>query len=105
MLPKKQRLTRIEIEEIKKGGQTLVSPSFRLRYTKNNETFKVAPVVSKKVSSNAVNRNSIRREIYNVVESLEKDLIGLNIIIFLQKKLEIKDISKELTETLKSIKK
>ncbi|MFT5359836.1 MAG: ribonuclease P protein component [Candidatus Paceibacteria bacterium] len=104
MLPKKERLNRGEIETIKKGGNTISSPFFRIKYVKNKGFLKLAPVVSKKVSDNAVERNSIRKEIYRFAETNKEKLQGFSILVFLQKKIKKEDISSELTKLLTKIK-
>jgi ribonuclease P protein component len=106
MLPKKQRLTRKEIDKILKGGHTVSSPSFRVKYSINNISFKVASVVSKKISKLAVTRNSLRREIYNSVlkhKEETKKLEGLNLVVFMQKRIEKENLDLELSKTLEKI--
>lgn len=52
-------------------GYTIRSPYCALRYVKNREgTYRVAVVVSKKVSKAATNRNRIRRRTYEAIRIL-----------------------------------
>lgn len=46
--------------------------SLKYRQNSNKSTYRLAVVVSKKVSKSAVVRNRIRRRIYEVVRSLEE---------------------------------
>jgi ribonuclease P protein component len=50
-------------------GKTVRGPLFALKYApnRNRQTYRLAVVVSKKISKAAVDRNRIRRRIYEVV--------------------------------------
>jgi ribonuclease P protein component len=54
-------------------GKTMRTPFFALRYALNNRrtTYRLAVVVSRKVSKSAVVRNRIRRRLYEVVRQLD----------------------------------
>lgn len=54
-------------------GQTVRGPVLSLRYVKNErqKNYRLAVVVSKKVSKSAVTRNRIRRRLYEQVRLLE----------------------------------
>ncbi len=54
-----------------KRGQTVRGQAISLRYCHNNrqQDYRVAVVVSKKVSKSAVMRNRIRRRVYEVVRT------------------------------------
>jgi ribonuclease P protein component len=54
-------------------GKTLRTPFFSLRFVMNNRrtTYRLAVVVSRKVSKSAVVRNRIRRRIYEIVRQLD----------------------------------
>lgn len=54
-----------------KQGKAVRSSAITLRYAKNTrrDTFRVAVVVSKKVSKSAVKRNRIRRRVYEAVRA------------------------------------
>lgn len=54
-----------------KQGQVVRGPAMSLKYALNQrrQTYRVAVVVSKKVSKSAVTRNRIRRRVYEAVRS------------------------------------
>ena len=55
-------------------GKTVRSESLSLKYCDNNrEDYRLAVIVSKKVSKSAVKRNRIRRRIYEVVRIIKKN--------------------------------
>ena len=65
-------------------GQTVRSPWLGLKYAVNprRSTYRVAVVVSKKVSKSAVQRNRIRRRVYEAFQSEAGDITKPNDLIF-----------------------
>lgn len=64
MLPKTNRLTRLDVETLKKQGHKLNSNSFLFLYLVGDDnTSKFGVLVSKKISKNAVYRNTLKRKI------------------------------------------
>lgn len=64
MLRSKNRVGRERFAEVMKNGARISTPLFLARYLKNSgdqRWFKLAVVVSKKISSKAVNRNNFKR--------------------------------------------
>ncbi len=63
---------RASIQRLYKSGKLVRSASFSLRYAPNpkREDYRLAVVVSKKVSKSAVVRNRIRRRVYEHVRIL-----------------------------------
>ncbi len=59
-----------------KKGQTLREPMVNLRWAPRpaGKPYRVAVVVSRKVSKSAVTRNRIRRRIYAAVHGMDKDV-------------------------------
>lgn len=57
-------------------GKTIRTPYFSLRFAQNNRrtTYRLAIVVSRKVSKSAVVRNRIRRRMYEVVRQVDRDI-------------------------------
>ena len=57
-------------------GKTVRTSFFSLRYVVNNRrtTYRLAVVVSRKVSKSAVVRNRIRRRMYEVVRQIDRDI-------------------------------
>lgn len=65
-------------------GKTLRTKYFSIKYAPNSrrETYRVAVVVSKKVSKSAPTRNRIRRRLYELVRvELAEKLSNLDIVI------------------------
>ena len=63
------------LDFVYKQGQTVRGPAVTLKFVKNNrqQQFRVAVVVSKKVSKSAVKRNRMRRRVFAIVrEQLEQ---------------------------------
>ncbi|MEI6490867.1 MAG: ribonuclease P protein component, partial [bacterium] len=74
MLPKKQRLTSVEIEEVMIKGKPLFSDFFVVKFIKNHtleiaQGFKISAVSPKKPFSTAALRNKARRRIYSALTS------------------------------------
>lgn len=61
------------LQYVYRHGQTVRGPLCALRFVPNThrDTYRLAVVVSKKVSKSAVVRNRIRRRLYEVVRGLE----------------------------------
>lgn len=59
-----------------RNGQTVRGPLCAVKYTNNprRQSYRLAVVVSRKVSKSAVVRNRIRRRIYEVVRLLENSI-------------------------------
>ncbi len=102
MLKKKERLSRKEFNRFFSLGKKFHSKNIQLIYF----TFKtrhISVVVSKKVSKLAVDRNKLRRRVYNIVRNSEKK----GIFIFLMKKnsntLSYQNIKEELVELINNI--
>jgi len=63
---------RAGIQRLMRGGQSVRSGSFALRFTPNpkRSSYRLAVVVSRKISKSAVVRNRIRRRLYERVRIL-----------------------------------
>src|SRR3990167_10762135 len=73
------------------------SPSFNLRYEKNEGVLKVAVVVSKKVDKRATVRNKIKRQILeNVRHKINQD-VPFN-LVFYAKTASADNLEKEIDE-------
>jgi ribonuclease P protein component len=87
-------------------GQILRGPHMALKYIANQRTaeYRVAVVVSRKVSKSAVVRNRIRRRIYESVRSLEGSIKGSYDLVFLVREAELAKIrAKELHKAVESL--
>lgn len=82
MLKKKQRLSKRQFDTFFRTGKRLHSPLFQVIYARTAD-FHGAVVVGKKVHKRAVDRNLLRRRVYNVLYRLsqDQDLNGVYIII------------------------
>ena len=65
MLPKKNRVSTKEVDEVFKRGSSLSSPSLSFKYLKNkNKEVKISFMAPKSVAKLAVKRNLLRRRGY-----------------------------------------
>lgn len=82
MLKKKERLTKKEFDRSFSVGRRLHSPLFTLVWEDGSD-FHGAVVVGKKVFKRAVDRNRLRRRLYNILYRLsrENNLLGVYIIL------------------------
>jgi len=75
MLSKNNRLNKELFDELLKKGVVLHSPLFSFRFKdEGTDAFRVAFVVSKKVSPFAVDRNRLKRRGYSAVRAVLKKL-------------------------------
>lgn len=82
MLKKSDRLTKKEFDRFFSSGRRLHTPLFTLVHT-SQAGFNGAVVVGKKVFKRAVDRNKLRRRLYNILYRLsrEQTLSGVYIIL------------------------
>lgn len=80
MLPKRARMSAIEVREVIKTGRSARVASLSAKYQAST-TPKVAVVISKKVASGAVERNRLRRMVYR---SLPAPLPHARVVLFVQ---------------------
>lgn len=104
MLPKEKRIGREQIEFILKKGESSTSKLFIIRYIRNNEkTSRYAIVASAKLSKKAVERNRVRRQIYEAIRLIEKERSidkNLDIVLIPKKQIfksEFEGIKEDLT--------
>lgn len=75
MLEKKYRIERNQTQYILKKGKDSVSKLFIIRYIKNNKEFnRYCSVVSKKIYTKAVDRNKLRRQIYEAIRTASSEI-------------------------------
>ena len=91
MLKKRERLTRAQFNEYFSSGRRIHSPSLTIIHVPHSQ-FSGAVVVGKKVHKKAVDRNRLRRRVYNQLyqQKLKHDLVGVYICI-------VKPAAKELS--------
>lgn len=81
------------------------SPSFTVRYGKNDQGLRVAAVVSKRVDKRATVRNKIKRKILNSIQKRLDTKEPLDLIFYVKKNmLNSKDLEKEVETALSKIK-
>ena len=105
MLPKKNRVSTKEVEEIFKEGRLLFSPSFTFKYIKNKEKrIKISFIAPKSVAKLAVTRNLLRRRGYAVFEKnikLPLSIQGLTgVFIFKKYQDDVSIIENEIEKIL-----
>lgn len=91
------------LKQVYKVGSTYRGPQFSIKVANNQKrrSYRVAVVVSKKVSKSAVTRNRIRRRIYEVVRGFEPRITGpYDIVISVFNEQPLTDDSKVLKEQL-----
>lgn len=66
-------------------GHTVRGPLFAIKSVLNsrNKSYRVAVVVSRKVSRSAVVRNRLRRRLYEIIRSIEDDIAGPHDIVII----------------------
>lgn len=102
MLPKKNRVTTKEVEDIFKRGSFLNSPNLTFKYLRNStKVVKISFIAPKSVAKLAVKRNLLRRRGYTAL-ALELPLSPLGIIgVFVFRKYQ--DDIPTLSNEIKSI--
>lgn len=105
MIAKKYRLKRNEIDFILKKGFSLVTGKFIVRYTKNKEKYsKYCAIISKKFYKKAVERNRLKRKIFEALRLLkDTEKTNLNIILIPKKSISEKTNLTEIKEDLAKI--
>ncbi|HEU4677392.1 MAG TPA: ribonuclease P protein component [Candidatus Paceibacterota bacterium] len=84
MLPKKERLSREDFSRFFSSGKRRNSPALGLVYTPY-PSLHVSVVVPKKVARRAVDRNVMRRRIYDIVRRHRDEVGATGVFIFLAK--------------------
>lgn len=108
MLAKKRRLTTAEFDRYFKTGKRHHTPSLQVLYSKAAD-FHGAVVVGKKVSKKAVERNKLRRRVYNALYQIQKQNQQTGVFIVLVKpvaaKVSFSELKDELSPLLSQINK
>lgn len=108
MLKKKERLTKKEFDRFFSIGKRVHSPAFTLLYTPS-ETFHGAVVVGKKVYKKAVDRNRLRRRLYNALYKEVREAGATGVFIILAKagatSLDAGAQRQAISDSLKTVKK
>lgn len=103
MLPKAQKLSRDEFEELFRTGTRIHGDAFSLIYRKTTSLPKGAVVVPKKVVSGIVKRNLIKRRLYKAM----RDNLHMDTILLSKKDIEDKtyeELKKEYETLLSGVK-
>lgn len=101
MLSKKKRLNRANFNKILEKSRRVENNLFslRARFVDKKESFRASVVVSSKVAKKAVVRNTLKRQIYDILAQ-NKGLSGLWAVVYVKKEA----VSKEKAEIESSIK-
>jgi ribonuclease P protein component len=67
MLPKRQRLSTREVREVLKRGHSARAEFLSVKFIKTDTALRAAAVVQKSVVRNAVQRNRLRRALYQAL--------------------------------------
>lgn len=67
MLPKKRRLSAVEVHEVIARGTSSRASALSLKYLPGASPLRAAVVISKKVAKQAVERNRLRRAVYRAL--------------------------------------
>lgn len=102
MLRKKERLTKKEFDRFFSSGRRHHSPILTLVHTPQSE-FHGAVVVGKKVYKKAVDRNRLRRRLYNILYKLSKERSLNGVFIILTKPAAAKASFTELKDSIQSL--
>ncbi len=97
MLPKKQRLTRLEIEKLKESGQLFSGKFLGLIFQPFNFS-KFSLIISNKISPSAVIRNRFKRIFYKAIKEITFSKKGF--YLFLAKKKLLHASKKEIKEDI-----
>lgn len=84
MLPKSRRLNlkNSEAQSIFRQGKKLQSPSFKYFFRKADE-FRAAVVIPKKHIRLAVKRNLLKRQVYQILQNLNLEVLKLELVVLL----------------------
>lgn len=108
MLPKKERLSKNEVEFVLSKGKRSSSKLFNSKYVTNNLSHsRFSAVVNLKQAKNAVTRNRLRRQIYEAIRlNSQNPKAHLDIVIFLktsEQKIDFETIQNEIIILLNKI--
>lgn len=109
MVPKKNKVPRIDFLKLKKKGSLYHSLSLTLRvYVKENcekEESRFSFIISKKITSNTPQRNLLKRRGYSIIKNIIKKTKTCFVCIFYFKKevllLHYPELEKEIISLLK----
>ncbi len=102
MIKKKYKLKRKEFEIVFKKGKRWNDDLFYYVFLESDEE-KFSVVISKKKIKKAVERNKIKRIIFDKIKDRKKFFKNLNLIIFLKKPIKKEESSLFLKETDKKL--
>ncbi|PIR55022.1 ribonuclease P protein component [Candidatus Peregrinibacteria bacterium CG10_big_fil_rev_8_21_14_0_10_36_19] len=101
MIAQKFRIPKEHIPYLMKKGEEKASDLFIIRYAKNDQIFcRYRTIVSKKIEKEAVDRNKLRRQIYEAARNSDyKSENGYDILLIPKKQIlkkSFQDIQKDL---------
>ena len=100
MIKKESRLSKGEIEYLKRKGEKTESELFIARHGENQEKkSKYCVIISKKLAAKAVDRNKLRRQIYEAIRQNEIESSG-KMIALIPKKVVLEKNYQEIEEDI-----
>lgn len=106
MIAKSRRLTKGQIDYIQRKGEKFDSKLFIVKYSPSEEKAKYCLIISKKFASKAVERNKLRRQIFEIIRNNEPPTLQKNIVLIPKKTVSDKtfqEVEAELIEVLKKL--
>jgi ribonuclease P protein component len=85
MIAKEQRLAKRQIEYIQKKGSKFENKCFIVKHKDALENGRYCIIISKKFASKAVERNKLRRQIYEAIRKNQPDSLSQNLILIPKK--------------------
>lgn len=110
MIATKYRIPRQEISYILSSGDSTTSKLFIIRFKKSSEKFfRYRAIISKKLNPGAVNRNYLRRQIYEAIRlnsDKESGSENFDLILIPKKRIlsaQFKEIMEDISHIIKKI--
>ncbi len=103
MLPRSQRLSVEQFNSVIEKGKIFHSPLFLVRVLNVDKSTRIATVAPKKIAKKAVERNKLRRRMYEAVAPLVDKIVGNFYIIIFAKNTAVLADNKMVANDIKSI--
>ena len=106
MIAKNRRLTKEQVKYIQKKGDKFESKLFIIKHKDTQDPAKYCIIISKKFAAKAVERNKLRRQIYEIIRKNEPESVSKNLILIPKKSVSTKtyqEIEDDINEIFKTI--
>lgn len=101
MLPKQERLTTAEFDNVLANGRVVRNELLHLKYVVSQEK-KFAVVVSKKIVKTSIMRHFVKRKIFNVLKKEKEVFPNGQFVIFVSKEILTADFD-TITQVLRAL--